>query len=484
MRLDDYDAPPMTATNADAQGPLPPSERNGSWRLLLPAEVAGPVALVNLDAGTAAAFRRSYPSAVTVSTDRAALMGVAGGVCWDGRHWPLQDGSLALLVADERRADLTALAAALRPGGRRAAIVPARRRHGTVLYPRAEAVERLLRKGWPASTDAPGRWLRERLATSPLWRISGRAGIAIEPDGPGLVDDVVADLGAAVGTSATLQGVLVSGGHNVILRVGLPGEEAALRLGLTELGAARLARQRRVLSGLEAALTAPDLRAHMPRELATGVTSGLAWRAETWHRGHLSNGGRRWRPGRSAWEASHDIARLLATTTPTGHTGAGWAHAWARGMDQFGDDAAAVVEAALTPIDELGLPTSWCHGDLWPGNIVLGRDRAIVIDWEQGRPDAPVGLDAMFLELNRLAIGSRVTIGVAATHALRDPRALAAPPSFGDVPWGDADQALRTAAVVAAVVPHALGPEGDRHRPPWAEENLVPLLSALTAGRS
>lgn len=474
----------MSATIFAAESPHPPSERNGSWRLLLPAEVSGPVALVDLEPGTAAAFRRSYPSAITVSTDRAALEGVARGVCWDGRHWPLSDGSLALLVADERRTNATALAAALRPGGRRAAIVPARRRHGTVPYPQADAVERLLRKGWPASTDAPGRWVRERLATSALWRLSGRAGIAIDPDGPGLVDEVVADLGAALGTTATLRGVLVSGGHNVILRVGLPGQEAALRLCLTELGAARLSRQRRVLAGLHAALTSPGLHVHMPRELATGVTAGLAWRAETWHRGHLSIGGRRWRPGRSAWEAAHDVARLLAATAPTGHTGPGWASAWAHGMDQFGGDAAAVIQAALLPVEELRLPTSWCHGDLWPGNIVLGRQLAVVIDWEQGRPDAPAGLDAVFLELNRLAIGSRVTIGVAAARAVQDPHSLAATLSPGGVPWGEADQALRTAAVVAAVVPYALGPEGDRHRPPWERENLLPLLSALAGGPS
>jgi hypothetical protein len=473
----------MTATNVPAESPRPPSERNGTWRLLLPAGVSGPAALVDLEPGTAAAFRRSYPSAITVSSDRAALMGVARGVWWDGRHWPLPDGALALLVADERRADPAALAAALRPGGRRAAIVAARRRHDTVPYPRADAVERLLRKGWPASTDAPGQRLRERLATSVLWRLSGRAGIAIEPDGAGLVDDVTADLGAAVGSTATLRGVLVSGGHNVILRVGLARQEAALRLCLTEIGTARLARQRQVLAGLEAALLAPDLRAHMPCELAAGVTHGLAWRAETWHRGHLSTGGTRWRTGGSAWEAAHEVARLLAATAPTGLTGPGWAHAWARGMDQFGEDAAAVVEAALLPVEEFRLPTSWCHGDLWPGNIFLGRGPVVVIDWEQGRADAPAGLDAVFLELNRLAIGSRVPIGVAAARAVQESRALAAPPSLGGVPWREADPALRAAAIVAAVVVHALGPEGDRRGPTWAQKNLLPLFSVLTDRR-
>jgi aminoglycoside phosphotransferase (APT) family kinase protein len=471
----------MMAKTVGAESPRHPSERNGSWRVFLPAAMSGLVALVDLEPGTAAAFRRSYPSAITVSADRAALVGVARGMCWDGRHWPLPDGALALLVADERRADPTALAAALRPGGRRAAIVPARRRHDTVPYPRADSVERLLRKGWPASTDAPGQWIRQRLATSVLWRLSGRAGIAIEPDGPGLIDDVVADLGAAVGSRATLRGVLVSGSHNIIVRVGLAREEAALRLCLTELGTARLARQRQVLASIDDALLSPDLHAHMPRELAVGVTHGLEWRAETWHQGHLSPGGRRWRTGGSTWKAAHEVARLLAATAPTADAGPGWAHAWTRGIDQFGEDADA-IEAALLPIEEFRLPTSWCHGDFWPGNIVLGRGSTVVIDWEQGRAAAPAGLDAVFLELYRLAIGSRIPIGVAAARAVREPRALTAPPSLGGVPWPAADPALRAASVVAAIVVHALGPEGDRRGSRWAHENLVPLISAL-AGR-
>ena len=438
------------------------------------------MALVNLDSGTAAAFRRSYPAAITVSSDPATLHGVPGGVAWDGRNWPLQPGVLALLVVDERRADPGALSGALRQGGCRAAIVPARRAHGIVPYPRADAIERLLRPGWPVSTDAPGQRLRQRLATSVLWRLSGRDGIAVEPVSSGMVDDVVADLGRATGRAAALRGFLVSGGHNVVLRVGLAGEDAALRLCLTELGEMRLERQRRVLAGIDAASTSPDLRAHLPRELGTGVTHGLSWRAETWHQGHLSIGGPRWRPSAPAWSEAHEIARLLVTAAPTGSARPGWARSWSTGMDQFGGDVAATVEAALRPVEEHRLATSWCHGDLWPGNIVLGRGPAVVIDWEQGRPDAPAGLDAVFLELNRLAIGSQVPIGVAATRAIHDPGSLATPPSVGGVPWAEADQALRVAIVVAALVVHALGPEGDRRGQAWAQTHLHPLLTALS----
>jgi hypothetical protein len=441
--------------------------------------VSGTVALVDLDPGTAAAFRRSYPEAITVSTDQSALEGVANAAHWDGRHWPLAEGTLALLVADERRVDPGALATALGPGGIRAAIVSARRRHRIVPYPHPEALERILSPAWPASTHAPGPWLRQRMATSLLWRLSGRAGLAIDTDARGVVDDVVADLGSAGRCPARLRGFLVSGGHNVVLRVGLAREEAAVRLCLTELGTARLAQQREALSGIDGALRAPNLRVHMPRELALGMTHGVAWRAETWHQGHLDTGGRRWRLRAPAWDAAHGVARLLSDTTPTGHADQGWARSWALGMDQFGGDVVAEVEAGLSPIETQRVATSWCHGDLWPGNVVLGRGPAMVIDWEQGRPGAPLGLDGVFLELNRLALSSRIPIGVAAARAVQVPDALIAPPSIGSIPWAEADASLRAAVIVAAVVVHALGPKGDRRGDAWAQENIVPLLSAL-----
>src|ERR1700694_1548257 len=148
----------------------------------------------------------------TANPAPASLQGVPRAVAWDGRNWPLQLGVLALLVVDERRADPGALSGALRQGGCRAAIVPARRAHGIAPYPLAHATERLLGPGWPVSTDAPGQRFRQRLATSVLWRLSGRDGIAVEPVSSGMVDDVVADLGRATGRAAALRGFLVSGG--------------------------------------------------------------------------------------------------------------------------------------------------------------------------------------------------------------------------------------------------------------------------------
>lgn len=213
--------------------------------------------------------------------------------------------------------------------------------------------------------------------------------------------------------------------------------------------------------------------------MALGTTRGLPWRAETWHDGHLTTRGRRWRAQSPAWEATHAVARLLSDTAPTGHAERGWASSWASGMEHFGEDVAVPLETALAPIEELGLRTSWCHGDLWPGNVVLGRGRVILIDWEQGRRDGPVGVDSVFLEMNRLMLDAGISFGIAAARTARDPAALLSPPDVNGVPWRKADRSLRHAVIVAAVMLHASGPEGDRRGRAWAQANLLPLLAAL-----
>ena len=123
--------------------------------------------------------------------------------------------------------------------------------------------------------------------------------------------------------------------------------------------------------------------------------------------------------------------------------------------------------------------TSWCHGDLWPGNVVLARGHVVLIDWEQGRRDGPVGVDSVFLELNRLVLQRRHLLRHGGRARSAGPGALLSPPDLDGVPWRDADRSLRNAVIVAAVVLHAGGPEGDRRGRAWAQANVVPLLSAL-----
>ena len=127
-------------------------------------------------------------------------------------------------------------------------------------------------------------------------------------------------------------------------------------------------------------------------------------------------------------------------------------------MDQFGDLAARAMEAALRPLEEAQIPTSWCHGDLWPGNVVLARGPAVLIDWEQARPKAPRGVDSVFLETYRLMIRSGIPFGLAAARAVMDLHALISPPDIDGIPWTRAPAPLRAALVAAAVVVNALGP--------------------------
>ncbi|MDQ6847432.1 MAG: aminoglycoside phosphotransferase family protein, partial [Candidatus Dormibacteraeota bacterium] len=300
----------------------------------------------------------------------------------------------------------------------------------------------------------------------------------------GVAGDIVADVGRAIGGTAELRGFLVSGGDNVVLRVGLENGELAVRVAITELGAARVEQQCGVLAAINSGLTRTDLQSHMPKEVAVGKTHGLPWRAESWQAGHLSTRGRRWRTRSPAWAATHRVARLLADTAPTGNAGEGWARTWAREMDQFGVHAARAIEEGLSPIEDARVPTSWCHGDLWPGNVVLTRRSTVLIDWEQGRPMAPLGMDGVFLELHRIILRDRLPFGVAAARAVRQAEVLIAPPDTVGVPWLSTPPPIRAAVIAAAAVVHALGPKGDRRGPAWAEENIVPLLSALADVRA
>lgn len=52
---------------------------------------------------------------------------------------------------------------------------------------------------------------------------------------------------------------------------------------------------------------------------------------------------------------------------------------------------AAARDTVARRLDRLSTGTSICHGDLHPGNVILGSDRAVVIDWENARSGNPAG---------------------------------------------------------------------------------------------
>jgi aminoglycoside phosphotransferase (APT) family kinase protein len=58
-------------------------------------------------------------------------------------------------------------------------------------------------------------------------------------------------------------------------------------------------------------------------------------------------------------------------------------------------------DAALARVAQLRPGTAVCHGDLHPGNVLLGSDKAVVIDWENARCGNPAGDVARSLFLLR-----------------------------------------------------------------------------------
>src|SRR5215472_17384606 len=75
-----------------------------AWRFLLPREVDGPVALVDLDPVSTQNVVRSYPGALVVGRSVAEIASLGCGVVWDRRHSPLRPATVALLICDGRRA--------------------------------------------------------------------------------------------------------------------------------------------------------------------------------------------------------------------------------------------------------------------------------------------------------------------------------------------------------------------------------------------
>ena len=143
------------------------------------------------------------------------------------------------------------------------------------------------------------------------------------------------------------------------------------------------------------------------------------------------------------------------------------------------------VVVALGPIEAARMDMAWFHGDLWPGNILLGRPPRppVVIDWERARPDAVAGLDAVFAEVSRMAITRRCAFGEAAAWLARSPS-----PELETIPVGgrlfaDWDRPEQLAVLLATVTHFVTGEEEggaiDRWTEKWGEVNVLPIMTAL-----
>jgi O-antigen/teichoic acid export membrane protein len=367
---------------------------------------------------------------------------------------PVEDapeGGWSLLVVDAEQYDVAALRERLANDGTVAVLGP----HGEyAVYPAADRPELLWRRGWPLSVPSdPGAWARRRLALAAPRRHGSLLGLA-GPTRPSLADEVLGQLERATGTAGRLVGV-VTAGHTV-LRVRTDDGDVAVRLNLVQ-------RDRDPDASAAVLADVPALAPYLPAQVASGTVRGCPWVAVEWvprRRGALSWP---WPAPASLWSAADEVVDVLAAR-PTGRTAPGWAEAWCAHAEVLPPRVRTQWAAELDRL-ESGLPTAWCHGDLWPGNVLADGERRMVIDWDNASPDAPQGLDRLLVPALREA-GEPDRLVTAEVFRLVDEVDRLDGAEVAGRRWSAWDRADRRALALAAAVlylrnrsPHDLGPE-------------------------
>jgi O-antigen/teichoic acid export membrane protein len=440
---------PVPGRDAPERGAWTEDERAAVWAVLLPAEPAGPVVLADLPPRTAMLLARRYPGALVLAREEQP-----GAVVWDGAHAPVEGGVGLLVCAAASTGALRPLCA---PGAAVVTVGGTPRRTDGALVP--DETE-------PVSFAMPGTLPGGPKAL--LARLSGkRVALRVEGVERSLADAVLADVSEALGRPFALAGVLVgsaaflratSPGGDVVVSVALPRPEDLRRHDIVDRVGAEVEQVRRWL----------------PRELASGDTLGCHWRVIAW--AGKTAGRRTWNAKGDGWAHAREIAAALAET-PTGTIGAGWARRWSGPATAFGPEVRSAFERLLAPLPG-DLPTSWCHGDLWQGNLLYDGDAVTLIDWENARRDAPAGIDAMLVEAWRRLYTQGRTFGQACAELCKaDALPDGVPPLVvGGRAWADWNDAERRALVTAAFLLHAGNRALRDLDEDWREANLVPFL--------
>jgi hypothetical protein len=461
-----------------------------AWRFLLPRDVPGPVALANLEPITLRNLLRSYPSAVVLGRTVSDLRGLEHAVLWDGRRAPLRPGSLALAVCDDRDGLCgEALDFAMAALGERASIVSSSRPYRFALFPTPEQLRCVVGRGWPLTLDgSPRRWLGYWLASTWMWRYLGRSGLAVRGIRGSVVEHVLRQVSREVAGPAELRGLIAGRGlGQLTLRVRCSRDDLAVRVATSPESVRRLANHRRVLAQMPARLGSRQNQLAFPETVASGSADGISWTAERWIRSPALRASRSFRPADKSWAALRAIAEELASGAGTGAAGAGWSHAWLSGLDAVAPDLIDEVAHALEPIESARMPTAWCHGDLWPGNVFLRRPPRppVVIDWERARPDAPAGFDAIYAEVCRNVIARKCSFGEAAAWLATAPSPELAGTRVGGKPYPAWHRHQQHALLLATVTHYATGEnEGgpaDSWTASWGEINVLPIVNVLRA---
>ncbi|MCD4534495.1 oligosaccharide flippase family protein [Nocardioides sp. cx-169] len=424
-------------------------DRLAGFAVLLPADPPGPVVLAVTDV-LAPHLLAAFPAATVLPPG------------WSAGASAPPAGSAGLVLVDTRRHDVETLRPLLAPEG----VLAALGEDGEyVVHPSAESPEMLWRRGWPVNVPSgPVPWLRRRVAlaagrpvTAPRLELSGASL-------PSLADEVVADVGQLTGDPGRLVGVTTAG--HAVLRVRGDAGDVAVRLSLTDPDRAG-DRAARVLEDV------PELAPYLPRVLALGRTRGRPWVATEWKPRRRAALSWPWPSPDQQWRAADDVASVLAGRI-TGSTGPGWADAWCA--------AAEVVPAADRRrwADELralegDLPTTWCHGDLWPGNVLVDGDTSVVIDWDNASPDAPQGMDGLLMPALRAA-GDPSRLASEEILSLVDDVGPVADTLVAGRRWSDWERPMRRSLALAAVVLYLR----NRSLHDLGEETLARHLSAVT----
>jgi len=483
-----------------------PATTGTGWQLLLPVDPGGPVVAVDVAAPVVEALRLRYPEIVAVSRSIGTLIGQAveptarppsepgdtgnaagpgRGLLWDGSSLPLRSVRSGLVIVDDRKRQGTNARERMGPGAAVSSIRSSRRGYDYALYPRPEDLLWVTRRGWPVigGNTLVSRVRRWR-ARSLLWSFMDRAGLSVETTGPTGADLILSELADSTGSRYELRGIITRNCDQATLRVEDERSALALRVALTPRGRSRLANlgdaQERVL-----ALPGP-LPFAVPRVVAKGESAGIPWLAEEWFAGRPGPGGRRWRTrAGEGWAVGRSVAKVLAEHTTTGTTRPGWASTWG-GLAVGQGTAEEELTLALEAVEGAAVSTAWCHGDLWPGNVLFGRRRLpVVVDWDSARSDAPAGIDAIHMEIDRVAWRLRCSVGVAAALLVVTGAPELHGVAVGGRQWAQWDADVRGGLVSAAVALRASrGSQGPgAYNEPWNDEMLPPLAAALRSVR-
>ena len=189
------------------------------------------------------------------------------------------------------------------------------------LFPTPEQVRAVIGGGWPLTYDgSPRRWLGYWLATTRIWRYLGRSGLAVRWPNDSVVDVVLDQVGARMGSRAYLRGLIGGRGlGQLTLRVSCEKCELAVRVAVTPDSARRLRNHQRVLADLSTRLGSAWRTVAFPDVVAAGKADGISWAAERWVKLPVVRASRSWQASGRGWDALRAIASELAAVAGTGH---------------------------------------------------------------------------------------------------------------------------------------------------------------------